>query len=191
MKYVSIDLETTGLDPNNCQILEFGAVIDDCCSPLDKLPTFHCYIKADEYQGEPYALSMHAKIFRRIAENESGFRYLNIGTLAYKFYYFLHDNGLDDHITVAGKNFASFDWRFLHRAPGWDHLIKIRSRVIDPGCLYWDPILDGERLPNLKTCFERASFTKSVAHTALEDAGDVVLLIRSYLKRKNNVLDPS
>jgi DNA polymerase III epsilon subunit-like protein len=29
MKYVSIDLETTGLDEEKCQILEFGAAFED------------------------------------------------------------------------------------------------------------------------------------------------------------------
>ncbi len=29
MRYVSIDIETLGLDPTCCDIVEFGAVIDD------------------------------------------------------------------------------------------------------------------------------------------------------------------
>ena len=33
MKYVSIDLECTGLDEESCQIIEIGAVIDDSLYP--------------------------------------------------------------------------------------------------------------------------------------------------------------
>ena len=43
MKYISIDIETTGLDPENCQILSIGAVIEDTLNqlPFEELPTFH------------------------------------------------------------------------------------------------------------------------------------------------------
>lgn len=34
MKYVSIDLETTGLDFECCEILELGAVLDDISLPI-------------------------------------------------------------------------------------------------------------------------------------------------------------
>ena len=44
MQYVSIDLETTGLDPARCQILEVGAIYDDGIRYVDDLPIFHKYI---------------------------------------------------------------------------------------------------------------------------------------------------
>ncbi len=183
MKYVSIDLETTGLDPENCQIIEFSAIIDDGESALANLPKFHCYVVANEYRGDPYALSMHSTIFRRISDRPIEFRFICQTDLAVCFKNFLLNSGLTSHITVAGKNFASFDWRFLRRMPAWDTTIKIRHRVIDPGNLYWNPVLDGERLPNLKTCLKRAGFEHDVAHTAFEDALDVVLLVRHYLEK--------
>ena len=85
MKYVSIDLETTGLDPETCDIIEIGAVIDDLEArgeqgearlPIKDLPKFHAYVVKESYQGEPYALSMHPKIFKRIATKEDGYLYL-------------------------------------------------------------------------------------------------------------------
>jgi len=43
-KYVSLDIETTGLNPENCQVLEIGAVIDDGTTPIEDCPTFQCYV---------------------------------------------------------------------------------------------------------------------------------------------------
>lgn len=56
-RFVSIDLETTGFDEKQCQIVEVGAVIDDWLSPLREPPEFHCYVKREIYKGQPYALS--------------------------------------------------------------------------------------------------------------------------------------
>ena len=47
MPYVSIDIETTGLDPATCQILEIGAVWDDWTQPLQNLPTYRRLVVHD------------------------------------------------------------------------------------------------------------------------------------------------
>ena len=184
MKYISIDLETTGLNPDTCQIIEFAAIIDDCVSLPSSLPSFHCYLPDDYYCGEPYALSMHPTIFRRIATKEKPYQYVPLKRLASEFAKFLDKNGLRQPITAAGKNFASFDLRFLRRVPNWEKMIDIRHRILDPAPFFWIPVLDGERLPNLALCLERAGIHKEVAHNALDDAMDVVHLIRAVLETK-------
>ena len=69
MYYLSIDIETTGLNPQTCDIIEFAAILDDLSNPqpVDSLPYFHAYIKQECFNGEPYALSMHSKTFEKIA----------------------------------------------------------------------------------------------------------------------------
>jgi len=186
MKYVSIDLETTGLCHSTCQIIEFGAVIDDLgdLKPIEECPTFHCYllpkIVPSIYAGEPYALSMHPEIFRRIAVREEGYEYIKYEELAAKFADWLREQDVNLHFTAAGKNFATFDKLFLDRVPGWNDELKIRHRVIDPAMLYWLPS-ENEQLPNLETCLDRAGIPKTVQHTAVEDALDVVRLIREKI----------
>jgi hypothetical protein len=71
MPYVSIDLETTGLSSETCQILEFGAVYDDWTTPVSELPTFHRIITHDTIVGQPYALSMHSDLLRRTATRKT------------------------------------------------------------------------------------------------------------------------
>ena len=45
MKYLSLDIETTGLDPNIHQIIEIGAVLEYSHLPVDELPSFRILIK--------------------------------------------------------------------------------------------------------------------------------------------------
>jgi DNA polymerase III epsilon subunit-like protein len=183
--YVSIDIETTGLDPSHDQILEIGAVLDTWDRPVEDLPRFHCYVAHEHVQGSPYALSMHPTILRRIATKEKGYDYLGPGNVADAFLYWLLDEKINPQcprITCAGKNFGSFDRQFLTRLPDWDGTIPMQHRSIDPGNLYWDPRID-RGLPDLKTCMGRAGIGGEVAHTAVEDALVVVKLIRNWEAR--------
>lgn len=90
-------------------------------------------------------------------------------------------HGLDpenEKIVVAGKNYTSFDARFLRKITSWDKYVRVHHRILDPAALYWQPEIDGVELPDTKTCMERAGITGEVAHTAVEDARTVALLIR-------------
>src|SRR5690349_12095405 len=71
MKYVSIDLETTGLDPENCVILELAAIIEDTKTqlPREQCPIFHRYVDhGNRLAGEPYALVMNAALMKKTME---------------------------------------------------------------------------------------------------------------------------
>ena len=70
MKYVSIDLETTGLEKDRYQILSFGAIIEDTENklPLTEIPKFHAAILHSELTGSPFAFNMNKKILRKMAK---------------------------------------------------------------------------------------------------------------------------
>ena len=190
--YVSLDIETTGLDDVSHLVLEIGAVIDDWKTPVDELPSFRCYVdNGDMIYGSAYALSMHPKILRYIAtrgkESEEHVDILALDEVAAYFVGWLRDNGLDPekhHLTMAGKNFASFDRNFLKNIPDWDKFVKSQHRVIDPGNLYWDPDVDRQGLPSTQTCMKRAGIPGGVAHTAVKDAIVVVQLVREWYRRR-------
>lgn len=190
-RYISIDIETTGLDPETCQILEIGAIIEDGKSPIEELPTFQCYVKHSMYCGEPYALAMNSKIFEKLAGTKSlvpfcgnTHRLWNIieyTEVIEHFTEWLESNSYQGSITAAGKNFGSFDLQFLKLLPGFQQLAPhFRHRYIDPAILYWEPSVDGFALPDLITCLTRAGIPEKVTHTALEDATLVIKLIRHY-----------
>ncbi len=78
---------------------------------------------------------------------------------------------------MAGKNYASFDDRFLQQLPGGEDLHRFH-RCIDPGMRYWNPRID-KVPPDTKTCLQRAGIDTEVQHEAIDDALDVIRLIRT------------
>jgi DNA polymerase III epsilon subunit-like protein len=200
MRYCSIDIETTGLEPTKCDILQFAAILDDLDDPkpISKLPTFTAYFtKKEPLVGEPFALSMHPEILRKIADaqrnkieqNEQGERFMPLDDLPQAFANFLILNNVEPEknglirVNVAGKNVASFDLQFLKTKITKWWPISFCQRTIDPAILYWDAKRD-QQLPDMKTCMERARIKGEVAHTALEDALVVVKLLRHKLLRQ-------
>ena len=198
MKYVSIDIETTGLDLETCQVLSIGAVIEDTrnTKPLNELPIFHGVIVSEHISGQPYGINMNKDLIEDIVyyqtsndserfdlEKLKGVKFYKKDTIVKAFYDFLLENGIEPdgdvvHITAAGKNFATFDLKFLERLPRWKQWIRVRQRIIDPSILFtdWD---NDESLPGLSKCKERCGLPPEVAHDAVEDAMDVISLLRS------------
>lgn len=193
MIYVSIDLETTGLNPETCDTIEFGAVIEDTINlvPLESCPVFHTYLlpslATGTYRGEPYALSMHSEIFKKISEENYGeHEFMSPACLGINFHNWLLEHNVvkssNDPITVAGKNFSSFDLQFLKQIVDFFYHIRFNHRYIDPAMLYWNPIEDS-RVPNMETCLKRAGIDKPVLHTAVDDAKLVIELVRAKFNK--------
>lgn len=199
MKYVSIDLETTGLDPDTCDVIEFAAVVDDTLKPdvpVEQLPHYRRLVRREVYRGEPYALAMHGDLMREAA-NEEHAGCIAPEMLHVDFEQWAVEVGILNadrrgKILAAGKNFAGFDLRFLRRLPSaspwlnamnvkapWDKLFS--HRVLDPAMLF--TLAEDERPPSLEQCLDRAGFVKTVSHQALDDARDVVRCIRAGLSR--------
>jgi len=189
VRIVSIDIETTGLSEDECDILEFSAVLDDLKiqAPLETLPVFHTYFVKERYVGEPYALSMHKEIFLRIAAREKPYTYKTAMTFGYSFRQFLVKNGYEEKhdqvvITAAGKNFGPFDLQFLKRKTDMLKHVNVRSRILDPALLLLNS--DDEVIPGTSECKKRMGLDGKVAHTATEDAFDVIKMVRFALGDK-------
>lgn len=193
MKYVSIDIETTGLDPKIHDMIEFAAVLDDLKNPLPikDLPVFHYHLnKKEPYSVDPNAIKVHGRnIFADIAYKiESNSQYICYpDELFTRLSNFLFLNGYQEknnnlYINVAGKNFATFDLPFLQKIDKvfWCN-VSFRSRIIDPAILYFDHLKD-EFLPNMEKCLERANIKEKVTHNAVDDAIQVIKLIRRKYK---------
>jgi len=178
--YVSIDIETTGLNPEVCQILEIGAVYENWETPVDQLEVFNCYVKNTPVIGEPYALSMphNVEILRTIATGKTGVPIMLPNQAAGAFRLWLIGLGYarTGAFTPAGKNFGSFDLQFLKKLPGWDTGVRVRHRAINPGMLYWEP--NDLTVPDMLTCMKRAGRGGIVTHEAVEDALEVIRLVR-------------
>jgi DNA polymerase III epsilon subunit-like protein len=222
MKYISIDIETTGLDPEKNKIISVAAIIEDTENklPFDECPKFNVAVLQNELIGSARAITINKELIsliadyqdandetRKLIDTYSEYKYVREDDIAKEFYWWLDENGFGyglhnnsggygefkdgKHrpmmnnatkpitINVAGKNFATFDMLFLKQLPWWQKLIKIRQRVLDPAILMvnWK---EDTSLPNLKQCKERAGIEGIVTHNALEDAWDVIEVMRKF-----------
>ena len=188
MKYVSIDLETTGLDPINNQIIEVAAVIDDTQNPrpLDQLPSFQAFVHHKSYTGSAYAINLNARIFKVLSDVDADKQKnncLSLESAMNQLYDFLNNN-LDQPFNVAGKNFAGFDKPFFMFA---DFPVEsFHYKILDPGSMYTTK--DDIEVPSLNECMKRAGYVDhETTHEALDDALDVIKLIRYKMEtRKTN-----
>lgn len=166
MRYISIDLETTGLDPRKHQVIEIAMVHEDTENPraLVDLPKLRLLIARQDIRGQPEALEMNRALLAEA--REVGFTEEQAWQLVKEQ---LNDWGYwsDRKAVAAGKNVAGFDLQFFP-----DEIREMfHHRVIDPGSVFFD--FKSDRPPSLGTILGRP-----VSHTALEDARDVVEVLR-------------
>ncbi|UYZ58601.1 3'-5' exonuclease family protein [Hymenobacter latericus] len=188
MRYVSLDLETTGGDPQRHQILELAAVIEDTkrLRPLPELPTFRRAVRHPEYVGTAGALALNARLLEELARKGPNAEVCTPDELVSQLQSFLLEHGFRPEesgrvvVTLAGKNVASFDLPFLKQLPGWGQLVRAEPATLDPAAFYLNWRKD-TRLPTMSICKARARFDDhTVAHEAVADALDVIQLLRPF-----------
>ncbi|RYU78955.1 exonuclease domain-containing protein [Hymenobacter persicinus] len=188
MRYVSLDLETTGGHADRHQIIELAAVVEDTrqVRPLAELPAFRRVVRHAEYVGTAGALALNARLLAELARQDDNPELCLPAELVPQLREFLLTQGFkaDQHgcvvATLAGKNIGSFDVPFLRQLPGWGTLVRHEPALLDPAAFYLNWRKD-TRLPTMSICKARARFAdQTVAHEALADALDVVQLLRLF-----------
>ena len=187
MRYVSLDLETSGSNPARHQILELAAVVEDSRHPLPlaQLPAFRRVVRHAEYAGTAGAIALNARLFEELARKEPNSELCTPAELLPQLRAFLLAYGFRPDkndcvsVTMAGKNIGVFDLGFLKVLPGWDTLVRADSAMLDPAAFYLNWRKDS-RLPSMSICKARAGLEHEVAHEALADALDVVRLLRPF-----------
>ncbi|RSK49476.1 3'-5' exonuclease [Hymenobacter rigui] len=188
MRYISLDLETSGSNPQRHQILELAAVVEDTrhLLPLPELPAFRRVVRHPELVGTAGALALNAGLLRELARKEPNPELCTPEELLPQLREFLLAHGFKPDkkdcvpVTMAGKNIAVFDLGFLRELPGYGSLIRAEPAMLDPAAFYLNWRKD-TRLPTMQICKARAGFEDdTVAHQALADALDVVQLLRPF-----------
>jgi len=199
VKYVSIDIETTGLKADVNQMVEFGAVVEDMTAPevpVSELPSFRAIIvdEKNEYRISPFVMRMHVNLFAEMEKvdrdklDKEGWYENNDGSgtvivcypkmLAVRFAAWLQYwncySGSKGKVVPAGKNFYGFDYRFIE--PVFNGAVTFHHRCLDP-VMYYLKATD-RKPPDLQLCCERAGIQMTDYHTAVGDARMVVELIR-------------
>ena len=183
MKFISLDIETLGLNVN-APIIEVGAVCADSITQT-VIDTFHTYVFHSSYDScEPYAMSMHPVILKRIANREEPYTYCSIRKLTKHFANWADEFfSPTDPITFAGKNVGTFDLPMLEKQANFNQM-HYHHRTIDPGCMFWTSL--DTRVPGLQTIIEREGLEAEVTHTAVDDAMAVVEAIFCFLKKQSH-----
>jgi oligoribonuclease (3'-5' exoribonuclease) len=187
MKYLSIDIEATGLG-ENCQIIEFAMIpFDTQLKRLEDSLARSVYIHCPSFEDlrnslDPWVREHNEKIIRK-AHSE--------GLMLSEFREFLRKylEGPEvrayfgnQKIVLFGKSMTAIDLPFLNRDLGWEFMRKyfhhrnldlsgIGYSLIDLGLLPMG-MDSGSNLMNYLNMGE-------VAHTALEDAKNTAIM---YLK---------
>ncbi len=170
--YLSIDIETTGLDRQKVHVLQLAAVYDNG-KDLDELPTFDRVIKWPVItHAEEYAMNLNKELLER------GFKKQNIVSINQcrtEFYAWLGKISPGSlRFTPAGKNVQGFDIPILENPVNQFFFDRFLRRTLDPGSMYTDEF---DHIPTLGE-INKVTGRSPVTHNALDDCWDVVYAIR-------------
>jgi oligoribonuclease (3'-5' exoribonuclease) len=187
MKYLSIDLEATGLG-ENCQIIEFAMIPFDTQlkrleDSLSRSVYIHCPSFEDLRDGlDPWVREHNEKIIRK-AHSEG----LTMSEFKEYLQKYLESPEVrsffgNQKIVLFGKSMTAIDLPFMNRDLGWEFMRKyFHHRNLDLSGLGYS-LIDLGFLPmgmdsgsNLMNYLNMGD----VAHTALEDAKNTAIM---YLK---------
>jgi len=200
--YMSLDIETTGLNKEKSEVLQIAAVLDNG-GPLESLPAFNVYIKNPTITHlEDGAFGMNINLMSSIANTKVGdningvpvltlaeaYEQLNIFFLnSYKLAYkWDKDNGIGKNyngkyvrnLQLAGKNVAAFDVPILVSAgKRWNVEFPIKSidyRFLDAGSMFFSKFGYIAGLDDINKLTGR----QPVSHDGVRDAKDVIAAVR-------------
>ena len=145
MKFLSMDIETTSLSPKTGEILELAIVLRDTNFRAFYL-TKTIKLQVEKWETSTIAfhlaqgtLEYHLNQVDRIPKDH----------LASVVKHTLQSWGVNERLTVVGKNFGSFDLNFLRECKDWispeGQYYYHKTRILDLGNLY----RDGLNIPSL------------------------------------------
>lgn len=156
-EFLSVDVETTGLDADKDMVIQLGAVAFDLDGNSEE---FSNYVSWPRYGGDAFALQMNAVILKKLATEE----HPPVHAVAAGFKAWLEAKCVPRVIPV-GWNVGSFDCAFLKK---WG-ITQFNHRCIELGTLYMNPETFKPGTSNDAT---KKWFDRDVTHDALQDARD-------------------
>lgn len=187
MKYLSIDLEATGLH-ENCQIIEFAMIPFDTQfkrleEPLARSTYIHCPSFEDlKPTLDPWVREHNEKIIRKAHSEGLMLTEFKVWLQTYLESKEVKEYFQTQKIVLFGKSMNAIDLPFMNRDLGWDFMRKyFHHRILDLSSIGYGMV----DLGNLPMGMDSGSNLMNhlgmgdVAHTALEDAKNTAIM---YLK---------
>lgn len=188
--YVSLDIETTGLNEAD-HVLQVGMIYDDLKSPVESLERVAFLVDSSSRLYSHFldyeALSMNGWAFDMLSgKTKAKYPILPIETAIKHFQDTLVSfaSRQKGAIVFAGKNVGTFDMKllrsndFLNEPLLAQRGVQISHRTLDIGALYFPDFGYVPTSGEINQLIGR----KPVTHDALNDALDVVCAIRTKIK---------
>jgi len=198
MKYLSFDLEATGLAEDDL-IIEYAMVpFDTETGQLESSLSFHCFVQCPSFEQlkpklDPWVIEHNEGLIKKAHETGLSQKKFQDSLINYfesedvkKFFDITEKN----KITLFGKSMNAIDLPFLNRDLGWNFMRKyFDHRVLDLTSVAF-ALTDLDQLP--QDCVSGSGLMKyfnmgDVAHTALEDAENTALLYLNILKKLKTI----
>lgn len=190
MKYLSIDLEATGLNEHD-YIIEFAMIpFDTVSKSLEESLSRHFFIHCPSFESlepelDPWIIEHNKTLIEKA--HQQGVTIKHFKEELQKYFeskkvsqYFANKN--NEKIILFGKSMNAIDLPFLTRDLGWDFMRKyFHHRVLDLTSTA-NSLVDMNLIP--EQCQSGSSLMQflgmgEVCHTALEDAKNTAIM---YLK---------
>ena len=180
MKYLSIDLEATGLEEDD-SIIEFACVPFCTEAGLDESLAFHTLIRCPSYEELLPRLSPWVRSQNKQLIEQAHLKGIPKEDFRRLFTEYLESKKIGDYfnrdkkkpIVLFGKSMNAIDLPFLSRDLGWNYMRSyFHYQVVDISCIA-RAMVDARRLP--PECVSGSNLMKhfqmgKVPHTALEDS---------------------
>lgn len=191
MKYLSFDLEATGLREHDL-IIEFACVpFDAATGEIAMEHKYHTFVQCPSFEElkpdlDPWVIENNEGLISKA--NKEG---LSIEDFKKSFEKYLTTSELKSYfeeskITLFGKSMSAIDLPFLNRDFGWNFMRKyFEHRQLDLSSVAYN-MIDLGHLPEKCTSGSELMRTLGqgdVAHTALEDAINTAKMYIEIIKR--------
>lgn len=189
--YISLDIETTGLNLEKSNILQIAAVYDDGISSLTSLPFYNVYIDDPVTYSELGALTLHekTKIWSKIKAAKDKGETRSIEKAIDGLLDFIDSKretkfkGGKFPVTLAGKNAATFDIPLLKRWMTDEQKKRFHEMIffmiLDAGSLYFS---DFGYIPTLNNILKKIGVT----YNPPDPTEELLKLIHDRTKCSNN-----
>jgi len=178
MKYLSFDLEATGLRQHDL-IIEFAAVpFSTGTSGIEESLSFHCFVKCpsfDELKSDldPWVIENNEDLIKKAHIEGLSITDFKAELKKYIESQLMQNYFEQNKMTLFGKSMAAIDLPFLNRDLGWDFMRNyFEHRQLDLSSVAYNMIDLGYLPPKCASGSELMSELGfgEVAHTALADA---------------------
>jgi DNA polymerase III epsilon subunit-like protein len=194
MRYLSFDIEATGLREHDF-LIEFGMLpFDTETKQLDEDLAFHYFVKCPSFEElkpdlDPWVVEHNEELIKK-AHSEG----LSIEVFKTKLTEYLESDKVKKYfsssernkITLFGKSMSAIDLPFMNRDLGWEYMRKhFNHRQLDLSSMAYG-LIDLKMLP--LECASGSALMNyvgmgEVLHTALEDARNTALIYLKLLEK--------